>query len=199
MKRRSSYPKLNNSNKNKKNLKKYYDILELNPGATISEIKKAFLRLKKIYSADSSVISPIAKDFSKRKRRDIIKRLDSAYTHLIPLLKKERQKPKGSDHLSIASDEQEKEKEKRSAFSGQVLKQIRKKLGVQLYEVSLDTKIRQEILKNIEHEKYELLPPKVYLKGHLRNYASYLSLNPKKVTNDYIRKFEEWKIKEKKK
>jgi len=43
----------------KKELKKYFDILEVSPEATLLEIKSAYSRLKKLYSTDSVVISPI--------------------------------------------------------------------------------------------------------------------------------------------
>jgi len=75
-----------------------------------------------------------------------------------------------------------------------MLKDIRRKLGIQLYDVSLETKIRKEILKNIELEKYEDLPQESYLKGHVWSYAKYLSLNPKIVVDDYIKKYKTWKL-----
>ena len=80
-------------------------------------------------------------------------------------------------------------------FSGLVLKKIRTKLGMQLYEVALDTKIRINILENIELENYESLPSESYLKEHLRIYSKYLSLSPKKVVEDYINKYNAWKTK----
>lgn len=59
----------------------------------------------------------------------------------------------------------------------------------------METKIRKEILKNIELEKFEDLPQEIYLRGHVRSYAKYLSLNPKKVVDDYLRNYKAWKDK----
>jgi cytoskeletal protein RodZ len=61
-----------------------------------------------------------------------------------------------------------------------------------LYEVALDTKIRVEILENIEHERFDALPQEVYLKGHVSNYARYLLLDPRKVADDYISRYKTW-------
>ena len=78
-------------------------------------------------------------------------------------------------------------------YSGQKLQQIRKKMGIELYEVSLVTKIRKELLLNIELERFNDLPHESYLRGHIQNYAKYLSLNPKNVADDYIKLYREWK------
>jgi cytoskeletal protein RodZ len=85
--------------------------------------------------------------------------------------------------------------EKSSPFSGSVLRQIRKERGIGLYEVALDTKIRVEILENIELERFEVLPQEVYLRGHVSVFSNYLLLDPKKAADDYIKKYREWKSK----
>ncbi|MCK4791687.1 MAG: helix-turn-helix domain-containing protein, partial [Desulfobacteraceae bacterium] len=42
-------------------------------------------------------------------------------------------------------------------------------------------------------EKFDALPPDVYLRGHLINYANYLMLNPKKVAGEYMARYRSWK------
>ena len=73
------------------------------------------------------------------------------------------------------------------------MKQIREKRGIRLYEVALVTKIREEILENLEHERFDALPQEAYLRGLIRIYASYLSLEPKKVADDYSKRYLAWK------
>lgn len=183
----------------RKDLKKYFDILELKSNASLSEIKNAYFRLKKLYSTDSIVIAPIADEFSKKRRLEILQQIEEAYTKLDEMLKDEYGK---STYLekAIVTDNALKGKEADSlSFSGNVLRQIREEKGIHLYEVSLDTKIRTEILENIELEKFDALPPEIYLKGHVSNYASFLLLDPKKVADDYIRRYKAWKGEIKKK
>jgi curved DNA-binding protein CbpA len=43
----------------RENLKRYFEILELDSDASFSEVKNAYFRLKRLYSTDSIVIAPI--------------------------------------------------------------------------------------------------------------------------------------------
>jgi len=170
----------------------YFKILEISPDASLFEIKNAYLRLKKLYSTESPVIAPIAEEFPKKRRKEILKEIEEAYSKIIALL--------GNEHESLYREEpsapgkiSEEEKAESISFSGPVLRQIREKLGIQLHEVCLDTKIRVEHLENIENEKYEALPPEPYLKVHIKAYANLLLLNPTKVAEDYLKRYREWK------
>lgn len=171
--------------------KKYFEILEISSDASLSEIRNAYLRLKKLYTTESIVVSPVADEFPKRSRREILKKIENAYTKLVSLLENEQSKPVLQRKPSVSDIPIEKEAEITS-YSGDVLRQIREKKGIQLYEVSLETKIRIELLKNIELENFDALPSGIYLKAHLMNYASFLSIDPKKVAEDLIRRAEEW-------
>lgn len=183
----------------REDFKRYYEILELSPDAPLSEIKNAYLRLKKLYSTDSIVISPIVHEFSKKKRREVLKQIEEAYKKLMVLLEDEQSQLIQNEKPFPSSDVPEEENIDSTIFGGHELKQIREKRGIKLYEIALDTKIRMELLKNIEFENFDALPSETYLKGHLMNYASFLLLNPKKVADDYIKKYKEWKNKSKKK
>ncbi|NIM89845.1 MAG: hypothetical protein GTO17_02740 [Candidatus Aminicenantes bacterium] len=176
----------------RENYEKYFKILEISPDASLFEIKHAYLRLKKLYSTESPVIAPIAEEFPKKRRREILKEIEEAYSKIIALLENE-QESVYDDKPSVSSEIAEKGKEERISFSGPVLRQIRERLGIQLHEVALDTKIRVEHLENIEDERYEALPPEPYLKGHLKTFAGFLLLNPTKVASDYLKKYREWR------
>ncbi len=173
---------------------KYLKILGLSSDATFVEIKRIYKLLLRLYTSETSIISPIADDFSQRKKRKVIKELEDAYSKLSvqiayeQSLKKQKTKPSETEKALDLST-------RGIVFDGRILKDIRRKLGVQLFDVSLETKIRKEILKNIEFEKFEDLPQEIYLKGHVWSYAKYLSLNPKKVMDDYIKKYQAWKDK----
>lgn len=172
-------------------LKKYFEILEISPDASLSEIRNAYLHLKKLYATESIVVSPVADEFPKRSRREILKKIENAYTKLVALLENEQSKSVLQRKPSVSDAPIEKEAEITS-FSGEVLRQIREKKGIHLYEVALETKIRIELLKNIELENFGVLPTGIYLKAHLMNYARFLSIDPKKVAEDYIHRYEEW-------
>jgi cytoskeleton protein RodZ len=68
---------------------------------------------------------------------------------------------------------------------GKFLKKEREKRNVSLEEISKFTKIKEHHLKAIEEDKYELLPPTLYVKGYLNGYAKYLALDPKDIVLQY--------------
>ena len=171
---------------------KYLKILGLSSEATFVEIKRVYKRLLRLYSSETSIISSIAADFSKREKQKVIKELEEAYSKLSAhdeyeksLKSQEKKPPRAEKSLDHSLQ--------RMAFDGRMLMDIRRKLGIQLYDVSLETKIRKEILKNIEFEKFEDLHQESYLKGHVWSYAKYLSLDPKKAMDDYMKKYKAWK------
>ncbi len=175
-------------------MKRYFEILELGSDASLSEIKNAYFRLKRLYSTDSIVITPIADEFSKKKRLAVLQQIEEAYTRLNEELKDGHQESINFGKSCIASENSAEGEEGDSiSFSGDVLRQIREKRGIHLYEVALDTKIRVEILENIEHERFDALPQEAYLKGHVSNYARYLLLDPRRVADDYISRYKAWK------
>jgi curved DNA-binding protein CbpA len=181
----------------KEDYKKYFEIIELSTDASMTEVRNTYSRLKKLYSGDSIAIAPLADEISEKKRKKILKQIEEAYIIIMALLEKESKKsvqPKKSEALE---SEGEGKKEERTIFSGPSLKEIREKLGIPLHDISHQTKIRLEILKNIELEKFDALPPEIYLSGHLKNYASCILLNPKKVADDYIKHYREWEKKAK--
>ncbi len=181
----------------KKELKKYFETLEISPDSTILEIRNAYNRLKKLYSTDSVVISPIADEFSKKDRKEILQQVEEAFMKLMESLKGRHRSLSPHRGDLVSGDDLSEEQTEEESYSGSVLKQIREKMGIQLFEVSLDTKIRMELLESIEDEEFDSLPEEVYLKGHLTNYANYLLLQPDKVTEDYIARYRAWKEKKK--
>ena len=70
-------------------------------------------------------------------------------------------------------------------YDGAVLRRIRMSLGVELAEVSQDTKINEEHLRNIEEDRFDALPAPVYVRGFVREFARCLRLDPKAVSDSY--------------
>lgn len=70
---------------------------------------------------------------------------------------------------------------------GDYLKSKREAHNITLQEVSQATRIRRSILEAIEHNNYDLIPPKVFTQGFIKSYASYLDLDQ----NDAIKRYHE--------
>ncbi|HET8777603.1 MAG TPA: RodZ domain-containing protein [Candidatus Limnocylindria bacterium] len=68
---------------------------------------------------------------------------------------------------------------------GEVLRAAREAKGVDLARVERDTKIRERYLVALEAGDYRDLPGSVYTKGFLRNYGTYLGLDPEYLIDLY--------------
>ena len=180
----------------KDDLKKYYDMLELPPDAPLRDVHNSFMRLKKIYSGDSIVLAPLGEEFSEKQQKKVLEQIGEAYHKL---LEAKKEAPSRASLLFSDGDKSETGAEPGKLngppFTGPSLRKIREKAGVELNEISKELKLRIELLKSIEDEKYESLPETIYLKVHLRNYAIFLGLSPVRVIEEYLRRYQAWKEK----
>jgi len=68
---------------------------------------------------------------------------------------------------------------------GEILRSEREKKGLSIKDIEKATSIRSLYLNAIEEQNYNVIPGEVYLKGFIRNYASYLGLNPQEMIDLY--------------
>ena len=68
---------------------------------------------------------------------------------------------------------------------GKCLKKEREFRNLTLAEVSKSTRIKENILKAIEEDRYDLCPPSFYVKGFLTCYARYLGIDPNEIILSY--------------
>lgn len=68
---------------------------------------------------------------------------------------------------------------------GRILKKEREVRNISLEKICLSTKIKEHHLKAIEEDRYELLPHPLYVKGYLKSYARYLTLDEKEILLQY--------------
>ena len=178
-------------------LKKYFDILELSPSATLRDVHKAYVRLKNLFSGDSIVLEALAEEFPEKRRKKVLRQIEDAYAKLQAALK--NVPPKTSSMLTDEPPAEKSSSEKAivefTSFSGPVLREIRERLGIRLDDLSKLLKLRVELLKNIEAEKFDALPEATYLKGQVKSLAGCLFLNPDKVARDYLKRYLERKKK----
>jgi flagellar biosynthesis protein FlhG len=189
----------------------YYEILEINPTATIKEIQRAYEHAKETFHADSLAVYSL---FSEEEVKEIQSSIEEAYRVLMDEALRRNydqsySQTVGGQPPEKPSEVQEVSKEKKTSLSftglsfsadeelyrGKTLKQVRERMGVELRAVSKETKISMKILEWIEEEAFEKLPALVYLKGFLKSYAQSLGLDPQGVIEEYVRSMEESKKK----
>jgi hypothetical protein len=173
---------------------RYYDALELKPGASPIDVRRAYTYLKDLYSKDSiAIISIHGEDLTEERRQEIIEEIDEAYVKLTGIIEQKRQDSMNDIAAAAEISGVKDEISHIEHFSGPSLRYIREKLGAEIYEIELATKVRLQHLENIEEERFDLLPEEVYIRGYLTAYARYLSLDSKQVVEEYMKRYRNWK------
>jgi DnaJ-class molecular chaperone len=72
-------------------------------------------------------------------------------------------------------------------LTGQDLKKIRTTMGLTLKQIFLQTRIAIGILETIENDRFDQLPPAVYLKSFLKLYAQCLKIDADTVVQAYMK------------
>jgi len=175
---------------------KYFRVLELSRRATLREIHNSYLRLKKLYSAESIVLAPLGEEFSDEGKKEVLRQIEEAYARLLAYKKedpaaKERRSGFGRSPGESVPDQAVKDGD--AGPKGPLLKTCREKAEVELERISDELKLRIEVLKNLEEERFEFLPEETYLRGHLKAYALIVGLDPAVIVDDYLKRYEAWK------
>lgn len=68
---------------------------------------------------------------------------------------------------------------------GERLEEARKRRGISIREASEATKIRGDFLLQFENNQFDVNLPDIYVRGFLRNYSSFLKIDPEKIVTDY--------------
>jgi len=173
--------------------KRYCDVLEVSPDASMAEIEKSYLYLKELYSTDTIASIPLEDEFSQSDREEILSKIDDAYHGLMVLLKQEKNFPESETRRSADDKEVLDLVSEIEVFGGPALRQVREKMGIRLEDIAGATRIQTEHLSNLEAEDFNRLPAEVYTRGFVASYAESLSLDPGRVVDDYMRRYGEWK------
>ena len=173
--------------------RKCCETLEVSPDAAMGEIKRTYLYLKELYSADSIASMALEGEFSDADKKKILAEIEQAFHTLMALVKQERElpdsggnEPRGDEAVAETISDVE-------VFDGPALKRVREKMGVSLDDVAVTTRIQLQYLVGLENENYEVLPPEVYTRGFVTSYAEFLSLDVQKVATDYMGRYRTWK------
>ena len=72
---------------NENELEKYYKVLEIEEGATLQEVEYAYRILKKIHTDDSAAMVPGMREFSEKRRSELLDEIEEAHRVLEEELK----------------------------------------------------------------------------------------------------------------
>ncbi|MBU0994640.1 MAG: helix-turn-helix domain-containing protein [Proteobacteria bacterium] len=75
----------------------------------------------------------------------------------------------------------------KETISGNDIKELREKIGIELEEIFEIERISVSILKSIEGDQVDQLPSPIYLKNFLKSYAEVLHLDSKVLVDGYLK------------
>jgi flagellar biosynthesis protein FlhG len=191
----------------------HYEVLEIDPGASDEEIRRATKRVREMYAADALAVCGL---FAPERLRVLHERIEVAYD---VLLDPERRKkydielfpegaPRRPQPAPVATQPRADETPLRvdivpepeitpsTEFSGQLLRAVREARGIDLSDVAQRTKISISHLRAIEDERWDLMPATVYLRGFLVEYARTLRLDPTRVSRTFLDRLQTQKPRE---
>ena len=61
---------------------------------------------------------------------------------------------------------------------GEYLRSLRTEKNISLKQLSIDTKINESVLQNLEEQNFNVLPRKIYLQGFIKTYCLYFKQDP---------------------
>jgi flagellar biosynthesis protein FlhG len=179
----------------------HHDLLEVDRGATDEEIRRAFKRMKEIYSADSLCGYGL---FTPEELAKVRTRLEEAYD---VLLDPARRRPYELSVFPMEEDEHEAQpsaERKRgdlppapeitpdTEFNGSLIRRVRESQGIELRDVSARTKVGLAYLRAIEDEDFAALPAPVYVRGFVAELAKVLRLDASQVSRTYVKRFKRY-------
>ncbi len=199
----------------------FYEILEVSPDASQAEIRKAYEQVKKTYHVDSIGVYSLLDEREIQQMGRLIEEAYETigsekerqeYDRMLGLAERRQVKPirparagQGSEPVRpvgpvTPGTEKPEQWQKiedmvcQSGFeyTGSALRAIRETLGLELVEISEQTKVSRTNLEFLEEENYGRLPALVYLKGFVGEYARCLGLDASRVLEDYVCRYRVW-------
>jgi flagellar biosynthesis protein FlhG len=191
-----------------------YEVLEIDPGASDEDIRRAYKRAREMYATDSMVVCGL---FTPDRLGAVVQRIEEAYDTLLDPEKRKQHDlklfPDGipprptpahgisgayqavaarpdrserSDETPMRVEVEEPPISPDTEFTGELLRQLREARGIDLLEISQRTKVGIGHLRSIEDENWKAMPATVYLRGFLVEYARFMRLDVPQVTRTYL-------------
>jgi flagellar biosynthesis protein FlhG len=197
-----------------------YEVLEIDPGASDEDIRRAHKRAKEMYEPHSMVIAGL---FTPERLSLMTSRIEEAYDTLmdsdrrrsldlslfpegVPArpptpatgvvtagLPSKDSGPTRADETPARVEVPAPEILPDTEFTGDLLKRLRESRNIDLLEISQRTKVGLGHLRAIEEERWKAMPATVYLRGFLVEYARFMRLDVGQVTKTYLARYNRMK------
>ena len=187
----------------------HYEILEIPRGAPQREIARAYQLAQATYAEDSLAGYSV---FAEGDAEAMRERVETAYRVLSDeesrraydsqlaasvapaepessWLAEPEAPAAGAEPLSPLEAFEEFE-DGSGAYDGARLRRSRLRRGMEIEDVARVTKVNPTYVRFIEEERFADLPARVYARGFVSAYASCVGLDPRKVADSYMQRFD---------
>jgi len=184
-----------------------YELLEIYPGASEEEVRRALKRIREWFGIDGLAASGACSD---EEREAYQQAAEEAHATLLDKSKR-REYDRGhfpdgfpapgrsfpSERDSIAGTVTTTrdslplvELTDDTLVDGAFLGRIRRERNVELIDISNRAKISKSYLEAIEEERFEDLPAPVFIRGFVTEYARFLKIDPQRAVRDFMAKYD---------
>jgi flagellar biosynthesis protein FlhG len=181
-----------------------YELLEIYPGASDEEVRRALKRVRDDFGAGSLAVRGAC---TEAERADYQRRSEEAHAQLLDPARRrqyDRQifpagfpgpRPEGKGAVAApkrraASRESDVVVGGDQIMDGPFLGRLRREKGIELADISSRAKISVGYLKAIEEERFADLPAPVYVRGYVTELARYLKVDPNRAVRDFMNRLE---------
>lgn len=160
-----------------------FDTLGIAAGATLLEAERAVQKLRELYAEDSLAIYALLTEEQRHKR---LVAIEAAYQQIV--VGRSTQEAPSVPVADVLPPPTSDPPDPQLA-PGAWLRWKRLQSGVSLKDLAERTKLQPSRLENIEDERYAQLPPAVYLRGFIAEYARCLGFpEPRQLAEAYLRR-----------
>ena len=152
-----------------------WEILGLEPGADIGQVRRAYRHRKSLYEPAALATYNLLDD---EERDGMVDRIEEAYRRIIgsepppaPQAPSQETPSKATNEAVIGNAPDP------LAEPGAHLRFHRLARGFTLHQIAVETKIGVAILERIENEDFEALPAPAFVRGHVHQFARELKLD----------------------
>jgi flagellar biosynthesis protein FlhG len=183
-----------------------YQLLEIYPGASEEEVRRALKRIREWFGADGLAANGAC---SAEERETYQQAAEAAHATLLDKSKR-REYDRGHfpDGFPASREQYPRERESiagkvattrdslplvelsdDTVVDGTFLGRIRRERNVELIDISNKAKISRSYLQAIEEERFEDLPAPVFIRGFITEFARFLKIDPGRAVRDFMAKY----------
>ncbi len=150
-----------------------WEVLGLEPGADIAQIRKAYRHRKALYEPASLASYNLLED---DERETMVTRIDEAYRRIVGSAPPVSTTPAPVATMAVESPVPTGPAPDPASEPGAYLRHHRLSRGVTLHQIAAETKIGVPILEQIESERFDELPATAFVRGHVHQVAREIKL-----------------------